>query len=78
MHSTDEAIDKAIDEKTPVDILLQPIEPTYTSKVGFWLPTPSCSPSDLALCDFSLVLRMYWPSKTALQEKWVPPPVQIQ
>lgn len=76
IHSTDEAING----QTAVDILLQPDEPTDRNKIGFWLPTPVPPPpdKDQSPANFSLMLRMYWPDKTALQEKWVPPPVQIQ
>jgi len=58
--------------------LLQPDEPADTSKTGFWLPTPVLDPQHPEEANFSLVIRMYWPDKTALQEKWVPPPVEIQ
>jgi hypothetical protein len=80
IHSTDQAIKEAIEAQTPVDILLQPDAPTDPSKVGFWLPIPGPSPDpdNPELANFSLTLRMYWPDKTALQEEWVPPPVQIQ
>lgn len=71
---------EAIKAQTPVDILLQPDAPTDQSKMGFWLPTPVPPPpvQNQSTANFSLTLRMYWPDKTALQEKWVPPPVQIQ
>ncbi len=80
IHSTDQAIQEAIKEQTAVDILLQPDAPTDPGKLGFWLPTPVPPPpgQDQSAANFSLTLRIYWPDKTALQEKWVPPPVQIQ
>ena len=54
--------------------------PTNTNTSGFWLPIPSPAldlqhPEE---ANFRLMLHMYWPDKTALQEKWVLPPVQIQ
>lgn len=74
IHSTDQALIG----QTAVDILLQPDEPDDTSKIGFWLPTPPPNPEIPEAANFSLMIRMYWPDKTSLQEKWVPPPVEIQ
>jgi hypothetical protein len=61
-----------------VDILLQPDEPGDFEKIGLWLPTPAPNPKTPEEANFSLTIRMYWPDKTALQGKWVPPPVEIQ
>lgn len=66
IHSSDQAIAG----QSAVTILLQQIKPTDPGKVGFWLPTPPGN--------FNLILCMYWPMKTALQGKWVPPPVEKQ
>ena len=80
IHSTDQAITKAIKEQTPLEILVQWDAPIDSSKVGFWLPAPGPppDPDHAGEANFSLMLRMYWPDKTALQKKWVPPPVQLQ
>lgn len=69
IHSTDQAIIG----RTAVDILLQREPPADTDRLGLWLPTPVADPGN-----FNLVLRMYWPDKTALKEKWLPPPVLVQ
>ena len=74
IHSTDQVIY----HQTAVDILLQPDEPADTGKVGFWLPTPVPDTAHPDAANYSIMLRMYWPDKTALKEKWVPPPVQMQ
>jgi hypothetical protein len=76
IHSTDQAIQG----QPAVEILLQPDAPTDPGKMGFWLPIPGppTDPEHPEEANFSLMLRMYWPDKTALQEKWVPPPVRVQ
>lgn len=68
IHSTD----RGIIGRGAVDILLQPNAPTDTALMGYWLPTPTPP------APFNLILRMYWPSTIALQEMWVPPPVEKQ
>ena len=80
IHSTDQAITNAINEQTPLEILVQWDDPTDPGKIGFWLPAPGppVDPEHPEEANFSLMLRMYWPDKTALQKKWAPPPVQIQ
>ena len=80
IHSTDQAITDAIRGRTSVEILVQWDEPTDPSKIGFWLPAPGppADPEHPGEANFSLMLRMYWPDKTALQKKWVPPPILIQ
>ena len=77
IHSTDQAIEEG---QTSVEILLQADKPTDPERIGFWLPIPGLSPDmdHPELANFSLTLRMYWPDKTALKGKWVPPPVLIQ
>ena len=76
LHSTDQAING----QTALDIALQSEPPDDASKIGFWLPTPGppFDPDKPEEANFSLLIRLYWPDKAALQEKWVPPPVMIQ
>jgi hypothetical protein len=73
IHSTD----LAIAGQNAVTLLLQNTDaPPPDAEMGYWLPTPAVDSTGTG-SNFSLTIRMYWPSPDAFDGNWKPPAIKV-
>jgi hypothetical protein len=58
-----------------LDLYLQADQPAAGTPYCNWIPTPPTGGATANDPDFIVFLRMYWPGRTILNGKWIPPAV---